>query len=229
MKSIRQFSLLGMVISLLPLAASCFPLSISSSSMPFTLTSPDSISSSDIPTAPNTAQATEQDIWAQMRQGTGYVVLLRHAQTVPGTGDPPGFRLDDCSTQRNLSNVGRDQAVQIGRAFRDRNIPITQVLSSQYCRCLETAKLLDLGAVKPSPMLNSIFEDRTTATQQTQQVRQQILNHQNTPGVIIMVSHFANISELSSIGLQSGGAVVMRANRQGELEVVGQIQRDGNG
>ncbi|PSM47807.1 histidine phosphatase family protein [Chroococcidiopsis sp. CCALA 051] len=230
MKSICKFSRLGMAIALLPLAASCFPLSISSSTMPFTLASPDLPTSlSDTPTTPNTAQATEQDIWTQMRQGTGYVVLLRHAQTVPGTGDPPGFRLDDCSTQRNLSAAGRDQAVRIGRVFRDRNIPITQVLSSQYCRCLETAKLLDLGAVQPSPMLNSIFEDRTTATQQTQQVRQQILNHRNTPGVIIMVSHFANISELSSIGLQSGGAVVMRANQQGELKVVGQIQRDGNG
>lgn len=218
MKSIRRISLLGVVFVLLPLAASCFSPLISSSS-------PSTV---EIPATPNTAQAAERDIWTQMREETGYVVLLRHAPTVPGTGDPPGFRLDDCSTQRNLSAAGRNQAVQIGRVFRDRNIPIIQVLSSQYCRCLETAKLLDLGAVRPDPMLNSIFEDRTTATQQTQQVRQQILNHRNTLGVIIMVSHFANISELSGIGLQSGGAVVMRANRQGDLEVVGQINRDGN-
>ncbi|MGL4617809.1 histidine phosphatase family protein [Chroococcidiopsis sp.] len=148
--------------------------------MPFTLSSPDFTNSSDTPTTLNAAQATEQDIWTQMRQGTGYVVLLRHAQTVSGTGDPPGFRLEDCSTQRNLSAAGRDQAVRIGRVFRDRHIPFAQVLSSQYCRCLETAKLLDLGAVTPSPMLNSIFEDHTTATQQTQQVRQQILNHRNS-------------------------------------------------
>lgn len=107
---------------------------------------------------------------------------------------------------------------------RDRRIPINQVLSSQYCRCLDTAKLLKLGAVQPSPMLNSIFEDRTTATQQNQEVRQQIFNHRNTSGVIVMVFHFANIGEISGISPQSGEAVVMRINQQGDLEVVGQIQ-----
>ncbi len=159
-----------------------------------------------------------------MRQGTGYVVLLRHAQTVAGTGDPLEFRLNDCATQRNLSAAGRQQAVWIGQGFRDRQIPIRQVFSSQYCRCLDTAKLLGLGTVKPSPMLNSIFEDRKTATQQTAQVRQQILNHRNTAGVVVMVSHFANISDLSRIGTQPGDGVVLKANQQGVLEVVGQIQ-----
>lgn len=169
-------------------------------------------------------QVAQQDIWTQMRQGTGYVVLLRHAQTVAGTGDPLGFRLNDCATQRNLSAAGRQQAVQIGQRFRDRQIPIRQVRSSQYCLCLDTAKLLGLGTVKPSPMLNSIFEDRKTATQQTAQVRQQILNHRNTAGVVVMVSHFANISDLSLVGTQPGDGVVLRANQQGVLEVVGQIQ-----
>ncbi len=159
-----------------------------------------------------------------MQEYTGYVVLLRHAQTVPGTGDPPGFQLDDCTTQRNLSEEGREQAIRIGKAFRDRNIPINQILSSQYCRCLDTARLLNLGEVNPSPMLNSIFEDRTTATQQNEQVRQQIFNHRNTSGVIVMVSHFANIGEISGISPESGEAVVMRINQQGDLEVVGQIQ-----
>jgi len=158
-----------------------------------------------------------------MQQETGYVVLLRHAQTVPGTGDPPGFRLNDCATQRNLSQAGREQAAQIGRMFRDRKIPVVQVLSSQYCRCLDAAQLLNLGTVKPFPALNSIFEDRTTATAQTQQIRQQILNHRNTKGVIVMVSHFANIGELSGIRPQSGGGVVMRTTQSGDIEVVGQI------
>ncbi|MGL4881286.1 MAG: hypothetical protein ACRC8K_09495, partial [Waterburya sp.] len=65
----------------------------------------------------NTERTKEQDIWTQMRENTGYVVLLRHAQTVPGTGDPPGFQLDDCTTQRNLSEVGKEQAIRIGKAF----------------------------------------------------------------------------------------------------------------
>ncbi|MGL5942597.1 MAG: histidine phosphatase family protein [Waterburya sp.] len=183
-----------------------------------------SLESSTITTNKNTERTKEQDIWTQMRENTGYVVLLRHAQTVPGTGDPPGFQLDDCTTQRNLSEVGKEQAIRIGKAFRDRNIPLNQILSSQYCRCLDTARLLNLGKVNPSPMLNSIFEDRTTATQQNQEVRQEIFNHRNTPGVIVMVSHFANISEISGISPQSGEAVVVQVNQQRELEVVGQIQ-----
>ena len=171
----------------------------------------------------NQVQAAQQDIWMQMRENTGYVVLLRHAKTVSGTGDPPGFELDDCDTQRNLSKAGREQAKQIGKEFRDRNIPISQVLSSQYCRCLDTARLLDLGTVKPSPMLNSIFEDRTTATQQVEQTRQRILNHRNNSGVIVMVSHYANIVEVSGIAPQEGEIVVIQADPQGDLEVVGQI------
>ena len=159
-----------------------------------------------------------------MRENTGYVVLLRHALTVSGTGDPPGFELDDCETQRNLSEAGREQAKQIGREFRDRNIPVIQVQSSQYCRCLDTASLLDLGTVKPSPMLNSIYEDRTTATQQVEQTRQQILNHRNNSGVIVMVSHYANIVEVSGVAPQEGEIIVTRANQQGDLEVSGQIQ-----
>ncbi|MGK7947944.1 MAG: histidine phosphatase family protein [Xenococcaceae cyanobacterium] len=169
-------------------------------------------------------RAAELDIWTQMRENTGYVVLLRHAQTVSGIGDPSGFELDDCATQRNLSEAGREQAKQIGREFRERNIPITRVLSSQYCRCLDTAKLLNLGTVEPSPMLNSIFEDRTTATQQVEQTRQQIIDYRNTSGVMVMVTHFANITEISGASPQEGEAIVIKANPRGNLEVVGRIQ-----
>ncbi|WP_052055699.1 histidine phosphatase family protein [Myxosarcina sp. GI1] len=172
----------------------------------------------------NVARAAERDIWTQMREDTGYVVLLRHAQTVSGTGDPPGFELDDCTTQRNLSQAGREQAKQIGKEFRDRNITIEQVLSSQYCRCLDTARLLDLGTVKPSPMLNSIFEDRTTVTQQVEQTRQRIFDRRQSLGVTVMVTHFANITEISGVSPQEGEAVVIKSDQQGNLEVIGTIQ-----
>jgi phosphohistidine phosphatase SixA len=171
-----------------------------------------------------TQTANEKNIWMQMRKGSGYVVLLRHTQTVSGTGDPPGFRLNDCTTQRNLSQLGREQAIRIGKVFRKRKIPVSKVISSQYCRCLDTAKLLNLGTVEPSAMLNSIFEDRSITAMRNKQVRQQIVNHRNSSGVIIMVSHFANIGALSGINPQPGGAVVMRVNQQQVIEVVGQIQ-----
>ncbi|NJN58198.1 MAG: histidine phosphatase family protein [Leptolyngbyaceae cyanobacterium SL_5_9] len=232
MRSVRQFSLL--IVSAVCLVVSgCAPQNVihnNPSSSPVTpqptvsarpLESP---ASPETPVAPDVAQEAEADIWTQMQQGTGYVVLLRHAQTVAGTGDPPGFQLNDCATQRNLSEAGREQAARIGQVFRDRNIPIHQILSSQYCRCLDTAKLLNLGEVEPSPMLNSTFTNRANEAEQTAQVRQRILDHQNTPGVIVMVSHFVNIGDISGINPPSGGAVIMRTNQQGELEVAEQIR-----
>ncbi|WP_413167548.1 histidine phosphatase family protein [Capilliphycus salinus ALCB114379] len=173
---------------------------------------------------PTPTENTAPDIWEQMRQGRGYVVAMRHAQTVAGTGDPPGFELDNCATQRNLSQAGREQATRIGEIFRARQIPIHQVLSSQYCRCLDTAELLNLGEVEQFPALNSTFEDRTNEAEQIAQTRQQIVNHQNTSGVIIMVSHFANIQALVGVGLSQADSVVVKANSQGELEIVGQIE-----
>ena len=224
MKPIQRFYRLVVIVAWLLIPASCAYLApIPRNSIPSTVVLAPERSPLSAETTNAVQVASQQDIWTQMRQGKGYVVLLRHAQTVAGTGDPPGFRLNDCATQRNLSAAGRQQAVRIGQEFRDRQIPIRQVLSSQYCRCLDTAKLLGLGTVKPSPMLNSIFENRKTATQQAAQVRQQILNHRNIAGVVVMVSHFVNIVDLNNISTQPGDGVVLRANQQGKLEVLGQI------
>lgn len=102
-----------------------------------------------------TVTASSSDTWSLLQQGDrGYVVMMRHA-LAPGTGDPPNFRLEDCSTQRNLSAQGRAQARRIGEAFRRRGIKVARVLSSQWCRCLETARLMNLGAVEPFAPLNS--------------------------------------------------------------------------
>jgi phosphohistidine phosphatase SixA len=165
-----------------------------------------------------------RDIWATLRDGAGYVILLRHAQTTPGTGDPPGFRLNDCATQRNLSDEGRSQAVRIGHAFRDRNVPIAAVLTSEWCRCVDTATLMAIGDVQPTPMLNSFFEDRSAEPQQTVQVRQRIAEHRDAPGVIVMVSHMVNITALTGVVPPMGGAVVVRATGQGDIEIVDEIR-----
>ncbi|MGF1569342.1 MAG: histidine phosphatase family protein [Nodosilinea sp.] len=175
-------------------------------------------------TSPNTGPASDAELWAGLQAGTGYVVLLRHTQTTPGTGDPPGFRLNDCATQRNLSAAGKVQASRIGQTFRHYDIDISQVLSSQYCRCLETSKLMNIGAVQPTQMLNSIFTDRSNSTQQIQQVNQHILKHRENAGVVVMVTHFANVLAVSGVSLQPGDAVVLQANEQGEIDIIGQIQ-----
>ncbi|NBD32339.1 MAG: histidine phosphatase family protein [Cyanobacteria bacterium] len=173
-------------------------------------------------TATKTENA-EEKLWSQLQEAeTHYFVLMRHA-IAPGTGDPANFELGDCSTQRNLSEEGRQQARRTGEAFQQREIEINQVLSSQWCRCLDTAKLMDIGTVKPLPALNSFFRDRSTQSEQTAQVREFILEQPETPGVTVMVTHFVNISALTGNGVSSGEMVVMQVNQQEELDVLGRI------
>lgn len=89
----------------------------------------------------------DEGLWRRLAAG-GQVVLLRHATTTPGVGDPTGFRLHDCVTQRNLTEAGREESRRIGAAFKARAIPVERVLSSRWCRCLETARLA-FGPAEP--------------------------------------------------------------------------------
>lgn len=179
---------------------------------------------STLPPATNISASSKAKIWSVLQQGRGYVVIMRHA-LAPGIGDPVDFRLNDCSTQRNLSKAGRQQAMRTGKAFKTKNIQVSRVLSSQWCRCLETAKLMNLGAVEPFPPLNSFFNNYKTQSQQTAQLRQFIVNNRNTPGVVVMITHEVNITALTSdIYPQSGESVVLRANDNNKIEVVGQIK-----
>src|SRR5690242_9259354 len=91
----------------------------------------------------------DEALWALLQQG-GQVVLVRHALTEPGVGDPPGFRPGECRTQRNLSDAGRAEARRLGAALRERRIPVGDVLSSPWCRCLETAQLVFGRAAQPT-------------------------------------------------------------------------------
>ncbi|MDX1541772.1 MAG: histidine phosphatase family protein, partial [Geminicoccaceae bacterium] len=118
-------------------------------------------------TAPSKAAAADEPsaLWAALRSGEA-VAMMRHA-LAPGTGDPAEFEIDDCSTQRNLSDRGRAQARAIGQRFRANGIERAEVGSSQWCRCLETARLLGLGDVEPMPALNSFFRDRDRGPAQT--------------------------------------------------------------
>ena len=197
---------------------------------PSVTTSPPVISPAQTPlaTSPPLAReltpviAAEAELWSQWRQGRGYVILFRHA-LAPGTGDPPNFRLGDCSTQRNLSAAGRQQATRLGELLRQQNIVVSRVLSSQWCRCLETAELMDIGVVEPFPVLNSFFQDRSNERSQTERLREFILENRDSPGVTIMVTHQVNITAISDITPQSGAAVVMRALTTEQVELIGQL------
>jgi hypothetical protein len=101
------------------------------------------------------ALADEGAAWAALRAG-GVVALMRHGDA-PGAGDPPGWRLDDCATQRNLSERGRAEAGAAGARLRDAHIAIDRVVSSPWCRCVETAKLAAVGTVDVEPAFANAF------------------------------------------------------------------------
>lgn len=167
------------------------------------------------------ARADEARLWAQVRSGEAFVIL-RHA-LAPGYGDPDGFRVDDCATQRNLSDEGRAQARRIGRRFRDNGIATARVLTSQWCRCRETAELLDLGPVSELEPLNSFFENREAGPVQTAQLEDWLREQPPGGTPIVLVTHQVNITALTGIVPQSGGMVVARLERWGRIAVLGEL------
>lgn len=146
---------------------------------------------------------------------------MRHA-LAPGIGDPPGFELDDCTTQRNLDARGRAQARATGDAFRAHGIAVDRVLTSQWCRCRETAELLDLGEVSELSALNSFFADRSTRTAQTRHT-QEFLAQLPDDTSVVLVTHAVNIAALTGRSASSGEIIVITVAPDGTVEVLGEI------
>lgn len=172
---------------------------------------------------PGISAADDAELWNALRS-SGSVALLRHA-LAPGSGDPPGFSLGDCSTQRNLSDDGRAQAERIGQRFRANGIRSAQVYSSQWCRCLETARLLGLGAVQELPALNSFYQRYARRERQTRELEAWIVNRK-LDGPSVLVTHQVNISALTDVYPAEGTLVVIRRSEVGEITVVGTIDTD---
>ena len=144
----------------------------------------------------------------------GYVLMMRHARTEPGLGDPPQFRIGDCSTQRNLSAEGRAQARAIGASLRAAGIRIALVRSSQWCRCRETAEQA-FGAHDEWPALNSFFADRSDEPQRTAEVRR-FAGGLSPPDNAMLVTHQVNIS--AALGtFTAPGEIVAGRWRDGAL------------
>lgn len=166
------------------------------------------------------AQSAPAGVWDALRT-PGHFALIRHA-LAPGTFDPPGFRLDDCTSQRNLSAEGRVQASRMGDLFRGNGIVEAMVYSSQWCRCLETATLMKLGDVRPQPLLNSFAQNRERASQQTAALRPWIAVL-DLARPTVMVTHQVVITALSDIFPGNGEIVVMRRERDGRLVLHGRL------
>jgi phosphohistidine phosphatase SixA len=175
--------------------------------------------------------ADDEKLWSAIKQG-GHVLLIRHA-SAPGTFDPPGFKLDDCSTQRNLSEQGRAQARQLGEALRARKIPIGEVLSSQWCRCVDTATLAFGSAnVVPMPILSSptklSSEQRTANTLAVQERIQRLaLAKPKATTNSVYVSHMFNVQDITGQAIDEGEILIVRGgDKQGDLKpiVLGRIK-----
>ena len=150
------------------------------------------------------------------RLKAGGVLLLRHA-IAPGFGDPAGFRIDDCSTQRNLSEAGRKQASAIGAWLRARGISRARVYSSQWCRCLETAELLGLGKVSPLPALNSFFDRPRDRVPNLTALHSFLANQALQHEPLVLVTHQVTVTAVTGVFPSSGEGVAATLGTNGEL------------
>lgn len=160
--------------------------------------------------------------WEDVHNGD--LVIMRHA-LAPGTGDPGSFSLRDCTTQRNLSDTGREQAQGIGEKIKQAGIENTKVYSSQWCRCLDTATELNVGTTTEQPFLNSFFGRRELEAPQMTSLRNWIPSL-NTDTVTILVTHQVVVTSLTGVYPASGDAVVFNLNENDEIKIKGIISAE---
>jgi phosphohistidine phosphatase SixA len=169
--------------------------------------------------APSPAGADER-VWGLVKGG-GQAIFMRHAITTPGVGDPPNMRLADCATQRNLTDAGRSHARRVGEAFRTRAIPVERILSSPWCRCLETARLAFGPPEAWAPLGNLFGRPENRAAQVTE--LQALASERRTGGNIVLVTHGSTISALTGIGPDTAEMVVLTPQGGGRFEVAGRL------
>ena len=163
------------------------------------------------------------DAWKALRAG-GHVALMRHADAPGGFGDPPGFRVDDCATQRNLSEKGRADAAKIGARLQREGIAFAKILSSPWCRCIDTAKLMKLGTVEAEATFGNVVvlldqRDALTAGARA------LIAKWIARGNLLVVTHGANVQALTGISPASGEIVVVKGGSD-RAEPVGRLVLD---
>jgi phosphohistidine phosphatase SixA len=153
----------------------------------------------------------------------GRVLMLRHANA-PGVGDPPGFRIEDCSSQRNLDAAGRAQATQLGGRLAKAGVARAKVYSSQWCRCLETARLLQLGPVTELTALNSFFGRSQDRESNVAALRAFLARLPTDGPPVVLVTHQFTINDFTSQGTVSGSGTIFELNGTGEPRALGAIE-----
>jgi broad specificity phosphatase PhoE len=167
------------------------------------------------------AQQNDDALWAALQKG-GHVILIRHAVTTPGVGDPPGFQVDDCKTQRNLSEQGRADAKRLGEVLKQRKVPIGEVKSSLWCRCIDTA-MLAFGRVDAWSALNNFFETPHLEGAATEAVRTRLATLKPDKTNIVLVTHGVNVAALSGLSPGTAEMVILKPNGTKTPPVVGRL------
>lgn len=162
----------------------------------------------------------DEALWAKLKAG-GNVLLIRHAATEPGLGDPPNFFLGDCKTQRNLSDAGREEARRIGRTLKWRAVAVSELRSSRWCRTLETAELAFGHPPVPWEALDSLYKDPDREAERTRAVTA-LIETVRPPQNVALVTHNFNIRALTGLSPTTAEIVVVRSEG-GKVVVVGRL------
>ena len=171
--------------------------------------------------APGLAGDNSSEAWAALAKG-GHVALIRHGNAPPGYGgDPPGFRFDDCKTQRNLDDAGREQARALGEAFRKHGVRVDRIVSSPMCRCMETGQLMAVGAVETSWAL---LPDTGSSAIRVLGLEEMVSSWQG-PGTLVLVTHGLTVGRLTGVTLEQAETLVLQPTP--EKLPVGHLPRGG--
>ena len=171
--------------------------------------------------APGLAGDNSSEGWAALAKG-GHVALIRHGNAPPGYGgDPPGFRFDDCKTQRNLDDLGRGQARALGEAFRKRGVRVDRIVSSPVCRCMETGQLMAVGAVETSWAL---LPDTGSSAIRVLGLEEMVSSWRG-PGTLVLVTHALTVGRLTGFTLEQAETLVLQPTP--EKLPVGHLPRGG--
>jgi phosphohistidine phosphatase SixA len=167
------------------------------------------------------AVSASEEVWDLLKK-PGHIILLRHANAPGFLEEPPGIDLRNCAIQRNLDENGRTQARRIGQMFRSHGIRQVRLLSSQWCRALETARLMGLGKVEELKLINYFnFDDLTRAQSEAEKTIAH-MNTMRTRPLPVLVTHISNIKAVTGVTPDSGEMIVVRFEA-GKLMVAGRI------
>ena len=158
----------------------------------------------------NKTSLANENIVEILKNGNN-IIFIRHA-IAPGNGDPSNFDISDCSTQRNLSKEGELQAIKIGKFFKENDIKVTKVLSSEWCRCKDTAKIA-FGNYETKNFLNSFYDNRFSNNKDKQILDfQKFIRNWNKTKNLVLVTHYVVISEILDVTVSSGEIVITNNN-----------------